>query len=228
MNILILDDDKAVREMVSLIITNMKFTALEASDIDEAEDQLEQSDIAILDINLPSGSGYEFASHAREIKPDLGIVMLTVRKSVEDVVRGYIDGADVYLAKPFSVAELTAILFSLARRSYRLNPKLGNVHWQLNVFGRYLVTPSQNKAELTERETLFFELLSNSQRNIVSRKAFVESLGYDWLNFDDRRFDTFISRLRKRVRDQTGEELALKSDRRGNYYLLDLIDIQNN
>ncbi len=227
MNILILDDDVDVRRMVSLVILQMNYNVLQAGDIQEAKKQLEDADIAIVDINLPDGNGYEFARFVREARPQVGIIMLTVRSAVEDVVRGYNDGADIYLAKPFSTAELTAILYSLARRNQRVMSKPDNDHWKLNVFGRVITTPDGEVAELTERETIFFELIAKSHRNLVSKKQFVEAIGHNWLEFDNRRFDTFISRLRKRIREQTGAELSLKADRHGNYYLMDMIDLHN-
>lgn len=228
MNILVLDDDKDVRKMISLVILQMDFNVLQAGDVQGAKEHLEDADIAIVDINLPDGNGYEFAKFAKANRPELGIIMLTVRNEVDDVVRGYNDGADIYLAKPFSTAELTAILYSLARRNHKVMSNTNNVNWQLNVFGRFILTPDGKRADLTERETIFIELISKSRRNLVSKKQFVEALGLNWLEFDNRRIDTFISRLRKRIFQQTNLELKLKADRQGNYYLMDMIDLLNN
>lgn len=229
MNILILDDDADVRRMVSCLITlQMNYNVLQAGDIQEATKQLEDADIIIVDVNLTDGNGYEFAKVIRDSQPEVGIIMLTIRSAVEDVVRGDNDGADIYLAKPFSTTELTAILYSLARRNQRLMSKPDNDHWKLNVFGRVITSPRGKTAELTERETIFFELITNSHRNLVLKKHFVEAIGYNWLEFDNCRFDIFISRLSKRIRDQSGAELNLKADRHGNYYLMDMIDLHNN
>lgn len=228
MNILVLDDDEDVRRMISLVILQMNFNVLQAGEVEGAKKQLDNVDIAIVDINLPDGNGYEFAQYARANRPEIGIIMLTVRSAVEDVVRGYNDGADIYLAKPFSTAELTAILYSLARRNQKVTSKNEHANWQLNIFGRFLLTPNGERAELTERETIFIELIAKSHRNLVSKKQFVEAIGLNWLEFDNRRIDTFISRLRKRILEQTHLELKLKADRQGNYYLMDMIDLTNN
>lgn len=227
MNVLIVEDDVDVRRMISHVILEMSLNVFQAGNLHEAEKQLDYSDIAIVDINLPDGNGYEFAKSARAFKPEIGIIMLTVRSAIEDVVRGYNDGADMYLTKPFSRSELAAILYSFVRRNKLLKSKSAVNHWSLNVFGRYIVAPSGLKADLTERETLFFELIANSHRNLVSKKLFVESIGYNWLEFDNRRFDTFISRLRKRIKQQTLTNINLKADRQGNYYLKDVLDLLN-
>lgn len=227
MNILVLDDDIDVRRMIGLVILQMNFNVLQAGDIHGAKKQLDNVDIAIIDINLPDGNGYEFAKFARANRPEIGIIMLTVRNAVDDVVRGYNDGADIYLAKPFSIAELTAILFSLSRRNQQFMSKTGQINWQLNVFGRILLAPNGQCAELTERETIFFELIAKSPRNLLSKQHFVEAIGHNWLEFDNRRIDTFISRLRKRIQAQTNLELKLKADRQGNYYLMNKIDLLN-
>lgn len=225
MKVLILDDDRDIRQLLILILQGMEYQVLEAGDIQSAIPHIAEADIAIVDVNLPDGDGYEFARIAKEKNPLLSIVMLTVRSAIEDVVKGYIDGADIYLAKPFSTAELTAILYSLSRRKQRLENVEELPHWRLNVYGRYLLSPDNQKADLTERETLFFEFLARSNRNLVSKREFVEAMGHNWLEYDNRRFDTFISRLKKRIREQLGQEIALKADRHGNYYLMEMIDL---
>lgn len=123
--------------------------------------------------------------------------------------------------------ELTAILYSLARRNHKGRSSANHMNLQLNIFGRFLLTPNGGRADLTERETIFFELIAKSPRNLVSKKQFVEAIGLNWLDFDNRRIDTFISRLRKRIFEQTNIELKLKADRQGNYYLMDMIDLLN-
>lgn len=227
MNVLILDDDAEVRNVIKMVLDGLNFQAIEAVNIHQAKQQIDKADMAIVDVNLPDGDGYEFARDTRNQKPDISIIMLTIQNSTEDVVRGYIEGADIFLPKPFRTLELTAILYSLARRNKNNLPQRKILPWKLNVFGRSLVTPQGFTANLTERETVFLELLSKSERNLISKKEFVEAIGYNWLEFDDRRFDTFISRLRKRVREQTNIDIALRSDHHGSYFLLELIELIN-
>jgi len=227
MNVLILDDDAEVRNIIKMVLDGLNFQAIEAANIHQAKQQIHKADMAIVDVNLPDGDGYEFARDTRDQNPYISIIMLTIQNSTEDVVRGYIEGADIFLPKPFRTLELTAILYSLARRNKNnLRPKK-LLPWKLNVFARSLVTPQGFTANLTERETVFLELLSKSERNLISKKEFVEAIGHNWMEFDDRRFDTFISRLRKRVREQTNTEITLKSDHHGSYFLLELIELNN-
>ena len=220
MNILILDDEENLCRLVEKIILKMGYVPIIAHSLAQAGSYLEniQIDLAIVDINLPDGNGYDFAKQLRLSNKDIGIVILTVRDTTEDKVRGYTEGADIYLPKPFNTSELQAIIYSLSRRyntSIQEQPL-----WKLRTQERRLESPGRILAELTERESNFIELIFTSKRNIISKREFVEALGFRWIEFDNRRFDTLISRLRKRVKDQTGVELPLKADRRGNYYFV--------
>ncbi|MCX4187046.1 response regulator transcription factor [Methylophaga sp. OBS4] len=225
MKVLILDDDEGVSQLVERVVEKMGFMPIRSETINQASQLVGQADIAIVDINLPDGSGYDFAKKLRDDNYDIGIIILTVRDSTEDKVRGYIEGADIYLGKPFSPSELTAILYSLSRRfsGEHHSPPM----WQLNSHGRFLLTPEAHKAELTERETAFLELLFNSERNLLSKRRFVEHQGYRWIEYDNRRLDTFISRMKKRIKEQTGRELPLKADRSGNYYFVSSCELIN-
>jgi len=120
--ILIVEDDVNLRELLVLHLEHSGFETLEAETAEEAWDRLEQDvDAVILDWMLPGASGVEWLSQLRKQKryKYLPILMLTAKATERDKVEGLGSGADDYLTKPFSTAELVARIHALLRRSQK-------------------------------------------------------------------------------------------------------------
>src|SRR5574342_599781 len=118
MKILVVDDDLELLGLVSFALRQAGYFALEAADGPKALDvfKREQPDLVILDVNLPGLSGFEVCRRIRK-QASTTIMMLTVRGSEEDQVRGLDLGADDYLTKPFSPRTLLARVRALMRRA---------------------------------------------------------------------------------------------------------------
>ncbi len=117
--VLILEDEVNIRSFVVINLQRAGYTVVEAGTGQEALDRLqEQSDIqvAILDIMLPDIDGFEVCRRIRAGNKQMGIIMLTARTQEMDKVTGLMTGADDYVTKPFSPAELTARVDALFRR----------------------------------------------------------------------------------------------------------------
>ena len=119
--VLIVDDERAIREMVCLALSSEGFRCLEASDAHKAGSLLREQrpDMILLDWMMPGISGVDFARSLRrkEETRDIPIIMLTAKVEEEDMIRGLESGADDYLTKPFSTRELVARINSLLRRT---------------------------------------------------------------------------------------------------------------
>ncbi|MEJ2108275.1 MAG: response regulator [Acidiferrobacteraceae bacterium] len=127
-HILIVDDERAIREMISLALTREGFACLEAANAHEAEKliQDEEPDLVLLDWMMPGVSGIDFIRRLRkgEQTRALPIIMLTAKTEEQDKIQGLDTGADDYLAKPFSTRELIARIRALLRRStFMQNPE---------------------------------------------------------------------------------------------------------
>ena len=123
MKILIVDDDLELLGLISFALRQAGYLVIEANDGNKALatfDQ-EQPDLVILDVNLPGLNGFEVCRHIRE-RTATPIMMLTVRSSEEDEVKGLDLGADDYLTKPFSPRTLLARVRVLLRRRETLQP----------------------------------------------------------------------------------------------------------
>ena len=120
MRILLLEDEEAIRGFVRI---NLKRNGMEVTEAEDGETALALAeaasppfDVALLDVMLPTISGFEVCEQLRAHFPRMGIIMLTAKSQEEDKIRGLELGADDYVQKPFSPGELIARLNSLNRR----------------------------------------------------------------------------------------------------------------
>ena len=123
MKILVVDDDRELRELIGFALRDAGYPVVEAGDGPEALRQhaAEKPDLVILDVNLPGLDGFEVCRLIRG-EADTPVMMLTVRSEESDQVRGLDLGADDYLAKPFSPATLLARVRALLRRGGAEHP----------------------------------------------------------------------------------------------------------
>jgi two-component system, OmpR family, response regulator len=127
--VIIIEDDRILRES---IIRFLSVTGMNASGVGSVFEFYQSVvtrnfDVAVVDVNLPDQSGFTLADYLRR-NSDLGIIIITARDSMEDRVRGYGAGADLYLVKPVNMPELVAAIASLSlRRRERSIPVIGYV-----------------------------------------------------------------------------------------------------
>ena len=109
--VLVLEDEDNIRSFVVLNLNRAGYDTVEATTGEEALELLKQhpeTRIALLDVNLPGIDGFEVCRRIRATNSKMGIIMLTARTQEMDKVTGLMTGADDYVTKPFSPAELTA------------------------------------------------------------------------------------------------------------------------
>jgi len=203
LNILVVEDDI---ELAQLLAQGLRE---EAYEVDIARDGLvalelsrtSSFDVILLDIMLPGMSGLDVARQLRCRKQDVGVLMLTARDAVPDVVNGLDAGADDYLTKPFSFQELLARVRSVGRRS---TPKAKNV---LEAGDLVLETNSfrtfRNGKEIRLSFTEFrlLELLVRNQGRVVPRAAIVETLWGDRRGIEANTIDAFVRLVRRKIGD---------------------------
>ena len=118
--VLVLEDESSIRSFIVINLTRAGYEVIEAETGEEALEKLkDNSDIrvALLDIMLPGIDGFEVCRRIRATNTRIGIIMLTARSQEMDKVTGLMTGADDYVTKPFSPAELTARVDALYRRA---------------------------------------------------------------------------------------------------------------
>jgi DNA-binding response OmpR family regulator len=112
----ILEDSEVLRVELAGFFFQRGHTVYQAGTLAEFWPLMEHIELAILDINLPDGEGFDAAKRMRAEKPRSAIILLTARQSLEDKLNGLNGGADVYLGKPFKLLELEAYVNSLLRK----------------------------------------------------------------------------------------------------------------
>ena len=207
--ITLLEDEVLLRKELAAFLSKRGHEVAQAGTLAEFWPLMSQANIAILDLMLPDGSGEEVARRLRQERPRVGILMLTARGAIQDRLQGLDAGADHYLVKPFRLLELAAIIDALLRR-------LG-VGWRLDGQRRLLIAPDGFSSALSVAEMTLFNLLCDHPGDVVTQRTLVEALGFDWLDYDRRRLDKLVSRLRHRWQEESGQELPLKTEYRHGY-----------
>ncbi|MBQ0110571.1 MAG: response regulator transcription factor [Oscillospiraceae bacterium] len=209
--ILIVEDEKAIREFEVINLSRAGYQTVEAESAEDALDiytAQNDFDIALLDITLPGMDGFELCKTLRAQNPKLGIIMLTARTQEMDKVNGLMLGADDYITKPFSPSELLARIDSLYRRvelQVRKEPAgdmtLGE--FTLNLRRRTL-TKSGKNIDLTQVEFQIMEYFFQNPGACLSRNDILSRVWGDEYFGEEKIVDVNIRRLRIKIEDDPG------------------------
>ena len=194
--ILVVEDEPAVRDLLAFHLAQAGFRVSEAQTLAEAWAQVDAADAVVLDWMLPDGSGVDWLRElrARPKGTRQPVLMLTARASETDKVRGLDAGSDDYLVKPFSAAELVARLRALLRRT---EPNLVHRVGALTLDERQGSVSFEGRAlSLTRREFELLAFLCASPGRVFSRTELLDRVwGEDFLG-TERTVDQHIAQLR--------------------------------
>jgi len=133
-------------------------------------------DCAIIDINLPDGSGLNLIKELRILKSDVGIIVVSANQSLEDRVKGLVLGADDYVVKPFHLAELGAHIHSLLRRrKFDVTDTLVLNELSIDLRAKEISVNGKN-VELTPKEFQILLFLVSNKNRVVSKQALADHL----------------------------------------------------
>ncbi|MBI4613912.1 MAG: response regulator transcription factor [Planctomycetes bacterium] len=162
--------------------------------------ELERPDLVVLDLGLPDGDGLDLCRKVRRADPDLPVLVLTARGTLESRLDGFRRGADDYLVKPFDVEELHARCRALLRRGPRRERAARVRIGLLDLDFSCREARRHGKAvDLTEMEWLFLRFLADREGRPVSRELLLQAIWGMGPGCRSRTIDTFASRLRKLV-----------------------------
>lgn len=218
-HLLIVDDEKALREMVAEG-TRTFYETHTAVDAMDAIDVLEENtiDLAIVDVTMPGMNGFELCARIKE-EYEIPVIMLTARSALNDKRQAFQAGTDDYVTKPFEMEELLfRINAVLARYGSRDVLELGNV----------TVIESEYAVEVDGQEMYFprkeFELLNTLVKNypnVLTRDQLIETVwGYDF-DGDERTVDVHVKRIRKRLK-QVNSRIEIDTVRGVGYKVSDV------
>ena len=207
--VLILEDEVSIRSFVVINLKRAGYDVVEAGTGEEALELLKSNpdvSVAILDIMLPGIDGFEVCRSIRATDKKIGIIMLTARSQEMDKITGLMTGADDYMTKPFSPAELTARIDALYRR---VGPESGGESTEitqgpfvLNTRNRTLEKEGK-RIKLTQVEYAIIKLFMQNPGRALSREDILASVwGRDY-DGELKIVDVNIRRLRIKIEDDT-------------------------
>ncbi|MFD4291686.1 response regulator transcription factor [Rhodococcus sp. NPDC058505] len=223
MRILVVDDDRAVRDSLRRSLTFNGYTVDLAVDGLNALEQVtaERPDAVVLDVMMPRLDGLEVCRRLRSAGDDLPILVLTARDSVSERVAGLDAGADDYLPKPFALEELLARLRALLRRAV---PDVGEDSEALTFEDLTLdpvtreVTRGGRSISLTRTEFSLLEMLMANPRRVLSRSRILEEVwGYDFPTSGNA-LEVYVGYLRRKT-EADGEPRLIHTVRGVGYVL---------
>ena len=222
-NVLIVDDEPAIRESLAFALRRDGFEVSEASSLREARNLVGPADLMILDLVLPDGNGLEFLRSLRDAS-DVPVIVLTSRDEETDRVVGLEIGADDYVLKPFSPREVAARVRAVLRRSARsAQPEDKPIR-----AGALTLDSTTRKATIWERELALsrteFNLLAlflRSPGRVFERSQILDAVWGSDVVVGDRTVDVHVKALRRKIEEAGGDSRVLETVRGVGYRLRD-------
>lgn len=222
--ILIVEDDPAIRNGLSDVLVFNGYNVQSTEDGGEGLETILNGhfDLVLLDVMLPTLDGFSICKRVRKVKPSQPIIMITAKGSEDDIVTGFKAGADDYVAKPFSLRELSVRVEAVLRRSGK---HLGDERIEF----RNIVFDGKNLRaqcgvqiiDLTRREMDIIVYLYRHQDRIVSKKELLREVWhYADADIETRTIDIHVLKLRKKLKNLDNQANFIETVR-GEGYRLD-------
>ncbi|MGI1677329.1 MAG: response regulator transcription factor [Cellvibrionaceae bacterium] len=233
--LLIVEDEVAIRSgLVDVFI----YHGYEVATAEDGRDGLRQAltgehDLILLDVMLPFMDGFEICKKIREQDRDQPIIMLTAKSNDEDIIQGLTLGADDYVAKPFSVAQLVLRVQAVLKRSHRSVQETTSIVLANGIIidvknlsaqktGSQKETDDKNTISFTRREMDVLEYLFQYSDRPVSREELLNKIwGYQKdMDIETRTVDIHIAKLRRKIEKDSKIPEALLTVRGAGYKLI--------
>lgn len=199
--ILIVDDEDAIREMISVALELAGFAWLEADNAQRAHSLIvdERPDLILLDWMLPGTSGIELARRLKRdsITQEIPIILLTAKADEDNKIQGLDAGADDYVTKPFSTRELVSRINAVLRRAQGDKNKAIQVDGLLLDPVSHRITANERPVEMGPTEYRLLEFFMTHQDRAYSRAQLLDQVWGGNVYVEDRTVDVHIRRLRK-------------------------------
>lgn len=211
-NILVAEDEAAIREFIVINLQRVGYTVFQASDGAEAlriyEERGENIDMALLDIMMPVMDGLELCKELRSRDKNIGIIMLTAKTQEMDKVTGLLVGADDYVTKPFSPTELMARVDAVYRRVIMNKENKESDSPTIITLGEFVLDlrsrtlkKSGKPIDLTQVEFQIIEYFFHNPEAALSRTDILNKVWGDSYFGEEKVVDVNIRRLRMKVED---------------------------
>lgn len=232
--ILVVDDDQAIRELLSEYLAKAGFNIISAEDgiAMTAQLKVHQPDLIILDVMMPGDDGFVLCQRVRQTS-NVPIIMLTANSDEMDRVLGLEIGADDYIAKPFSPRELLARIKALLRRSVFLKEDKNPVkpryikfaNWKLDTLQHKLLDDQEQPLSLTGADYQLLMLFLGNPNQAISRDQICQELHGRDAFANERGIDVHLSRLRQSLGDDAKQPQIIKTVRGAGYVFIAEVEL---
>ena len=208
--ILVLEDEPSIRSFVVINLRRSGYEPIEAATGEEAMERIRQHPdilVALLDVMLPDIDGFEVCRRIRATGSKMGIIMLSAKSQEMDKITGLMTGADDYVTKPFSPAELTARVDALYRRiggGDNAEDALSSGPFLLHLHSRTLDKNGEH-IRLTQTEFTIMKLFMNNPGRALSREEILSAVWGEDYSGEVKIVDVNIRRLRIKIEDKPTE-----------------------
>ena len=221
MKILVVDDDADLLALVAFALSQAGFVVIKATDVASALRLFaaEAPDLAILDINLPGGSGFDICAAVRR-DSKIPVMMLTARGEEEDLVRALDLGADDYLTKPFSPRTLLARVRALLRRAgVEPGGAMTAGTFRLDLEAHTLRLGEAVPLKLTKLETRLMQILLANAGHVVGTERLLTHVWGQRGSGDRQLLKQLVHRLRQKIEEDPAEPRYLRTESGAGYRL---------
>ena len=202
-NILVVEDDKNLRKLITTYLKKNNYTPFEANDGEEALEILDKYyiNLIISDVMMPNMDGFELIKELRMSEYKLPIILITAKDSIADKKEGFLSGADDYMVKPINLEELLLRIKVLLRRAESANERKITIGYFVLDYDKMSATKKDKVYSLAQKEFLLLYKLLSTPNTIFTRQELIEEIwGLD-SESDYRTVDVHIKRIRDKMKD---------------------------
>ncbi|MEG9532460.1 phosphate regulon transcriptional regulator PhoB [Mannheimia indoligenes] len=199
-SILVVEDERGIREMISLFLMQHQYNVIEAEDYQSAVKKLaEKPQLVLLDWMLPGRSGVQLIEYMKknEETAQIPVIMLTARSAEEDCITCLNAGADDYVIKPFSPKVLLARIEAVWRRIYEQTTQIIQIGDLTLDENAQRVSYLSEQVHLSHTEFKLLHFFMTHSEKVYSREQLLNRIWGDDLEVEDRTVDSYIRRLRR-------------------------------
>ncbi len=202
-NILVVEDDKNLRKLITTCLKKNNYTPFEANDGEEALDMLDKHfiNLIISDVMMPKMDGFELIKELRMSEYKLPILLITAKDSINDKKEGFLSGADDYMVKPINLEKLLLRVKVLLRRAKSANERIIKIGDFVLNYNQMSATKNDKIYYLAQKEFMLLYKLLSTPNTIFTRQELIEEIwGLDSQS-DYRTVDVHIKRIRDKMQD---------------------------
>ncbi len=204
MNVLIIEDERALARELEIFLTNYNYICEVCYDGTSASERVAVNlyDFILIDLGLPDYEGLDLLKEAKRSNPDAAYIILTARAEIYDRIKGLDMGADDYLAKPFSLLELQSRMQAITRRKFGLKNNVVELgDFLVNLTERTITHKNDIISAITKKEFDLVAYLILNKNRTVTRNQLSEHIWGSIINddYDSNYIDAHIKNIRKKL-----------------------------